>query len=377
MSGGCGVALAHHWMVTFRGGERVLAHLAAMWPEAPIHTLVADRGRLPAVLAAKDIRESWLGRVPGARRLYPALLPLHPLAVRSLRAEADLVVVSDAALMKGIRVPREARLLCYCHSPPRYLWGMEADYLAGAAVPMGAAGRAVFQAVAPGLRRWDQAAASRVDAFACGSAFVRERIRRCYGRDAEVVPPPVDDDAFVPPRPAEDFYLLVSQLTPYKNVGLAVEAFNGLGRRLIVIGEGPEALRLRARAGGTVTFLGWQPREVVRDYFSRCRALVFPGVEDFGITPLEAHAAGRPVVALRRGGVVETVVDGATGAFFDQPNAASLAAAIRRVDEAPDAFRPEACQARAREFSSQVFRARMARFVAAHTQGAARGKGAP
>jgi len=351
------VALAHHWVMSMRGGEKVLEQICQVVPDAPIYTLVAEPGKLSPILRGHPIHTSWLQRLPGGARHYKKLLPLFPAAVSALRVEGpvDVVISSDASVIKGLAIPPGVPHLCYCYSPPRYLWDMQKEYAESAEVG-GPVGRAVFDFVAPYVREFDRRAAGRVTHFAAISEFVRQRIQAAYGREAEVIYPPVALDEFVVAKEKpEDFYLVVSQLVPYKRIDLAVEAFNRMKRRLIVIGEGSERARLEKLAGPTVTFLGPQPLPVLRDHFQRCRALIFPGVEDFGITPLEAQASGRPVIAYRMGGALETVRENVTGLFFDAQTVESLADAVRRLEEME--FNPAECRSNAERFAPEHFRA--------------------
>ena len=356
----------HYWLVGMRGGEKVLEQIAQLFPAAPIYTLVADPERLSSALRRHPIHTSPLQRLPGAARHYKKLLPLFPAAIGALRVRepVDLVLSSDASVIKGLAVPEHARHVCYCHSPPRYLWDLQEDYRQSSEVG-GAVGRFVFNRVTPYVREFDRRAAARVTHFIANSGFVRERIRNYYGVDAEIIYPPVALDAFpMSAGPPEDFHLVVSQLVPYKRIDVAVAAFTKIGRRLVVIGEGSERARLEAMAGPAVTFLGAQPGEVLQDHMRRCRAFVFPGVEDFGITPLEAMASGRPVIAYRAGGVRETVLDGTTGLFFDEQTPESLIGALERADAM--SFDPAACRAQAGRFGPERFRAEFAAYLERH-----------
>ena len=366
MSATARVALAHHWLTGMRGGEKVLEEISLLFPDAPIYTLVARPDQLSARLRGHALHTSWLQRVPGAARHYRKLLPFFPAAISALkvRPPVDLVLSSDASVIKGLGYPPGTPHVCYCHSPPRYLWDLQDDY-AQSAEAGGAMGRALFRATIPRVREFDRQAAARVTHFIANSAFVRDRIRDYYGREAEVIHPPVALDEFaVADRPAEDFYLIVSQLTPYKRVDVAVEAFNRLGQHLVVIGEGSERRRLEARAGKNIVFLGAQPFPVLQDHYRRCRALVFPGIEDFGIVPLEAQASGRPVIAYGKGGVLETVVPGVTGLFFPEQTPERLVAAVEEFEGTPDRFEPAACRRQAERFASKRFRSELTTFLA-------------
>ncbi|MFO7956750.1 MAG: glycosyltransferase [Candidatus Brocadiia bacterium] len=349
------VALVHHWLVKMRGAERVLEQFCRLFPRADIYTLVAEPARLSPLLRERTIHTSFVQRLPRATRWYPYYLPFMPCAFEGLDLRGhDLVLTSDAGLAKCVIAPADAVHVCYCHSPPRYLWNMFARYLRDeCGNPLK---RLAFQAVAHRLRLADFCAAGRVDTFIANSRTVRCRISRYYAREAEVIHPPVELDRFRPGEETGDYYLVVSQLNAYKQVDLAVRAFNRLGKRLVVAGDGPERRRLERLAGHNVEFRGFVDGEALPDLYARCRALIFPGEEDFGITPLEAHACGRPVIALRAGGVTETVLDGETGLFFDEPTPDALAAAVEHFESVVNSFDAGRIRSRAEEFSPARFR---------------------
>jgi glycosyltransferase involved in cell wall biosynthesis len=358
------VALCHHWLVNMRGGEKVFQELGAMFPEAPVHALLVDPVKLESDLRARKITPSALQRLPGAARNHTRMLPLFPWATRTVKIDPNtkLVVCSDAAVIKGAPVPRSAKLVCYCHSPPRYLWDLREEY-ARRTAGLGVVGRMVFRAVVPYVRKFDQKAAQRVDLFVANSEFVRHRIKNCYGKDSLVVHPFVDLGSFAPSgKEPDDFYLIVSQLVPYKRVDVAIEAFRQLGKKLVVIGAGSESRQLQTSAPRNVEFLGAQPLSVLQDHYRRCRALIFPGVEDFGITPLEAMASGRPVIAYGEGGVMETVIDRVTGFFFREQTPESLASAVRNFEAL--SVDPQACRLRAEQFTRERFRSEMQQAIA-------------
>jgi glycosyltransferase involved in cell wall biosynthesis len=366
MNNGIRVALAHHWLVGMRGGEKVLEEISLLFPAAPIYTLLAQPDQLSARLRGHPLHSSPLQYLPGAARHYRKMLPLFPAAISALKVPSpvDLILSSDASVIKGLSYPPGTPHVCYCHSPPRYLWDLQDDY-AQSAEAGGGVGRALFRATVPRVREFDRQAAARVTHFIANSAFVRDRIHHCYGRDAEVIHPPVALDEFaVADRPPDDFYLIVSQLTPYKRVDIAIDAFNRLGRRLVIIGDGSERRRLEARAGKNIVLRGAQPAPVLQDHYRRCRALVFPGIEDFGIVPLEAQASGRPVIAYGKGGALETVVPGVTGLFFTGQTPDHLLEAVEKFETEPDRYNPGACRRQAEKFSPDRFRIALTTFLA-------------
>ena len=369
------VALVHDWLTGMRGGERCLEVFCELFPEADLFTLLHVPGSVSPVIEARRIVTSFIQRMPDARRRYRHYLPLFPAAIRGLDLSGhDLLLSSSHAVAKGARVPPGALHVCYCFTPMRYVWDLYDEYFGPRA---GLATRLLMPPVAAALRRWDRRTAAGVHHFVAISRFVADRIRRAYGRQADVIYPPVDVSRFRVEESPGDFYLVVSALTPYKRVDLAVEAANRLGRRLVIVGTGPEEGRLRAMAGHTVELLGWRDDAETAELYARCRALIFPTLEDFGITPLEAMAAGRPVIALGQGGALETVVppggsEPATGLFFERQNAESLVAAIRRFESGSIRFEPKALRRRAEAFDRPLFMERMERYLAARWQEHAR-----
>jgi glycosyltransferase involved in cell wall biosynthesis len=355
------VALVHDWLTGMRGGERVLESLLGLFPAAEIFTLVHVPGSVAPAIEARPIHTSFIQRLPGAPRRFRQYLPLFPLAAQrfGLR-DYDLVLATSHCVAVGARPPARAAHVVYCFTPMRYAWAFEGTYV-GRVPPLL---RGPVRLALAALRRWDRAAGARAGHLACISRHVAARIRRAWGREARVIYPPVRTEAFRPVDPAEvgDTYLCVSALTPYKRIEIAVDACTRLGRRLDVIGSGPELSRLRRRAGPTVRFLGWQPDEAVRQAVARCRAFLFPGEEEFGIAPLEATAAGRPVVAYARGALPETVVDGVTGLFFREQTAEALVDALRRCEVT--GFSPDKIRAHALRFGEESFRREVAAFVA-------------
>ena len=351
-----------------RGGERCLEVFCELFPDADLFTLLHVPGSVSSVIEGRRITTSFIQRVPGAAERYRSFLPLFPFAIQRFDLRGyDLVLSSSHCVAKGARVPRGALHLCYCFTPMRYVWDLYDDYFgARAAWPV----RVLMPPVAAALRLWDRGTAARVHHFIAISRFVAERIARCYGRAAEVIYPPVDVQRFRLSEEPGEFYLVVSALSPYKRVDLAVEAANRLGVRLVVIGSGPEERRLKAQAGSTVEFLGWRSDQEIAELYARCRALLFPGVEDFGIAPLEAMASGKLVIAFGRGGALETVVpwepgnDAATGFFFAEQTVDALSDAIRRFEAHAHRLNPKALRAHAEAFDRPLFKERIAAAVA-------------
>jgi glycosyltransferase involved in cell wall biosynthesis len=344
------VAIATDWLNSFGGAERVLIELHRLFPDAPVYTSVHYPAGLPDNMQGWDVRTSFLQRLPIARRKHQIFLPLMPLAFEQFDLrEYDLVISTSSACAKGVITRANALHLCYCFTPCRYIWDLYHEYTHDMR------GRALFAPVAHWLRLWDRVSADRVDHFVAISREVAGRIQKHYRRESEVIYPPVDVDRIRPNgKPAEDFYLVVSRLVGYKRIDLAVEAANRLGRRLIVVGNGPARRDLEALAGPTVEFLGQLSDEEVANLLARCRGFLFPGLEDFGIAPVEAQAAGRPVVAYGRGGAAETVVDGVTGVLFHEQTVDGLVAGIR--DFEAHRIDPAVCRRNAERFSAGLFR---------------------
>jgi glycosyltransferase involved in cell wall biosynthesis len=346
------VAIVHYWLVNMRGGEKVLEALCQLYPQADVFTHVFDPSAMSELIRSRRVTTSFINALPGAKKFYRQYLPLMPLALEQLDLRGyDLIISSESGPSKGVIPPPEALHVCYCHSPMRYLWNMYHDYREES----GLLTRTLMPPLAHYIRNWDALSATRVDHFIANSATVANRIERYYRRASDVVHPPVAADAFsIAPRgELSDYYLMVGELAGYKRPDLAVETFNAIGKKLVVIGGGKMLNALRKIAEPNVTLLGPQPLDVLRRHYARCRALIFPGEEDFGIVPLEAMASGRPVIAFRRGGATETVVDGLTGLFFDEQTIQSVSAAITRFEGAE--FSPERIRAHALKFGADRF----------------------
>lgn len=350
------VAIVHYWWLSNRGGEAVCTALVELFPHADlfIHVCNEDvvRQALPANFSGQ-IHTTFISRLPKAKKHYQKYLPFMPLALEQLDLSAyDLVLSSESGPAKGVITRPDALHVCYCHSPMRYVWDMYHEYLAGA----GRLVRTLFPLVAHWLRVWDRQSADRVDHFIANSGFVAARIAKFYRRDAEVIYPPVNTSEFNPDQPRGDFYLCLGQLVGYKRADLAVEAFNRLGLPLVVVGEGELQERLKAIAGPNISLLGRRPFAEIRDLLQRCRALVFPGLEDFGIVPVEAMAAGAPVIAYGKGGALETVIHGKTGLLFSEQTAEALIAAVQQLESGAVHFDPALLHAHAATFDKSLFK---------------------
>lgn len=371
------VAIVHDWLIAMRGGERVLESLCALFPAADLFTLRYDPSRVSPALARHKVTTSFIDRwarspVLGGR--FRGLLPLFPLAAESFDLRGyNLVISSSHCVAAGVLTPPAALHVAYLHSPMRYAWEGRAAY--EAKVGGGALGRWAFRAAAHYLRSWDRAASARPDVLIANSTYTRDRVRRYYGREAEIIEPPIDTRRFEArggspfrdagaPSAADAPFLVVSALVPYKRVDLAVRAMRGRPERLIVVGEGPERARLVAMAPANVSFLGWVGDDELVDLYARCRAVIHPAVDDFGMVMVEAMAAGKPVVVSSEGGAAEIVRRDETGVFFDSPTVEALQAAMDRLLALGDRFEPTRLRQEASRFDAAVFQRRFLDAVA-------------
>ena len=355
-------AIIHYWIVAERGGEKVLRALCDLFPDAVIFTHVADRDLAARLYPGHEIRTTFIDRLPFSKKRYQSYLPFMPLALEELDLSGfDLVISSESGPAKGVIAPPTATHVCYCHSPMRYVWDHYHLYRANA----GFLARLAFPFLAHRLRQWDVTAAARVDHFIANSAFVASRIKKYYRRDADVVHPPIDTARYQAAAPVRegwrDAYLWVGQLTAYKNPMAAIEAVKRANRKLVVIGDGELGASVRAEAGDMVEFLGRADDNMVNEAYASCRALLFPGEEDFGMTPVEAMASGTPVIALNKGGAAETVIDGKTGVLYNDNSVDGLGAAIERFESIEKEFDAAFIRQHAAGFGAESFKEKIRR----------------
>ncbi|HZT98725.1 MAG TPA: glycosyltransferase [Ktedonobacteraceae bacterium] len=357
------VALVHDYLNQMGGAERVVMAFHEIFPDAPIYTSIYDPERVDPVFRTMDIRTTFMQKLPLVTKYHQPYLPFYPFAMESLDLRGyDLVLSSSSAFGKGVITRPETLHICYCHTPMRWCWNYD-EYVERE--QLGKMARSILPILITGLRTWDQTSSMRVDYFIANSPVVADRIQKYYRREAVVIPPPVEAERFPfdPTLQPENYFLIVSRLIPYKRIDLAIEACNRLQLPLVIIGSGRDLDRLKTFAGPTIRFTGRLSDEEVIYYYTHCRALLFPGEEDFGITPLEAQAAGRPVIAYRAGGALASVVDGITGAFFQQQTVDSLATVLASFDGRM--YNPHVIRNHALEFDKPRFSRRILQFIEA------------
>jgi glycosyltransferase involved in cell wall biosynthesis len=353
------IALVHDYFVQMGGAERVAEAMHDSFPGAPMYTTVALAKSLPDRLRTADIRTSLLQNLPSIERRFRHYFMLYPFAVENFDlSEYDLIFSSSSGYAKGVRRRRNAIHVCYCHTPMRWVWRYD-DYVAREG--FGGVVRSALPLLLWGLRKWDLRASQQPNYYIANSRLVAQRIRKIYGREAFVIPPPIDVNRFQMSIEIDDYYLVLSRLMPYKRIDLAIEACKRTNRRLVIIGDGPDRARLETLGDDRIEFLGRQPDAIVNYYLSRCRALLFPGEEDFGMAPLEANAAGRPVIAFRGGGAVETIEENLTGVFFDSPNSLALAEAMENFESLR--WNQQELRRHAEKFDRNVFAFRVLQFL--------------
>jgi len=357
------IALVHDWLTGMRGGEKVLEVFCELYPQATLFTLLHNRGSVSETIERMEIRTSFIDWLPLKATKYRNYLPLFPRAIESLDFSGfDFILSSSHAVAKGARPASGAFHICYCNTPMRYVWELYEEYFGRGRA--GVVTRAAMSIVAPRLREWDVRSSNRVNFFIANSRNVADRIRQYYRKPADVIHPPVNVNQFVVSEKDEGYYLVVSALVPYKRVDLAIETFNQLGERLLVVGTGPESKRLQSIANKNIQFLGWQNDLELSRLYAGCRALIFPGIEDFGIVPLEAMASGKPVIAFGKGGALETVIDDPrfpTGLFFREQSVQALKDTVAKFSSSQ--FDPHMIRAHAERFARPQFKEKIRLYV--------------
>ncbi|MBD3282050.1 MAG: glycosyltransferase [Candidatus Portnoybacteria bacterium] len=354
------IALVHDYLNQYGGAERVLEAFGEIFPSAPIYTLFYDPKKMKGCFSDKEIKTSFLQKMPFISSYHRIFPPLMPVAVEKLDLSGyDLVLSDSASFAKGVITKPETLHICYCHTPPRYAWDDSHNYIRNFNMPLIA--RPIVPFFVNYIRLWDKEASFRVDKFISNSKFVARRIKKYYNRDAKVIYPPVDLDDFKFRPEKGDYFLLVGRLVAYKRIDIAIKAFNKLRMPLKIIGGGRERKRLEKIAGDNIEFVGEVSRKEVEDYYRRCKALIFPQEEDFGIVALEAMACGKPVVAYGRGGVLESVEEGKTGIFFNEQNPKSLIDAIRSFDESR--FDSNKIREHVLKFDKSIFKEKIKNFI--------------
>jgi glycosyltransferase involved in cell wall biosynthesis len=354
------VAIIHYWLLSMRGGEKVVEALCKLFPSADIYTLFYNKDAISDVIKRHNIYTSFLQSIPFSSKIYQSLLPLFPTAIEQFNLTGyDLVISSESGIAKGVLTRPETCHICYCHTPMRYAWDLYHDYLNS----VGKLKKLFIPIFMNYIRQWDLASSFRVDHFIANSQNVADRIMKHYRRESTVIYPPVSIDDFMISDEKGDFYLTVGQLVSYKKPEIAIETFNKLKKKLVVIGDGPQFKYLNSVAGPTVKLLGRQPFNVIRDHYSRCKAFIFPGEEDFGMTPVEAMASGKPVLAYAKGGALETVIDRKTGMFFNDQSVTGLSELINRFEKSSDTFEPNTIRDHSKLFNADRFDKEFMEFV--------------
>ncbi|MDP2208391.1 MAG: glycosyltransferase [Bacteroidota bacterium] len=354
------IALVHDWLTGMRGGEKVLEVLCELFPDATLFTLVHNKGSVSPAIENMKIRTSIIQHLPKSVSRYQYYLPLMPFAIERFdMREYDVIISSSHAVAKGVKVRKNAIHICYCHTPMRYIWDQYENYFGR--TQSGLATRTAMSLFRRYLQKWDVKSSSRVNYFIANSKNVQERILRIYNRESEVIYPPVETSRFKISQNEGEYFLIVSALVPYKRIDIAVAAFNDMGERLVIVGVGSELEKLKKSAKPNIEFHGWASDDVISGYYSKCKSLVFPGEEDFGIVPLEAMASGKPVIAFAKGGTLETVVENRTGMFFKDQSKESLIGAVRRINMKQ--FDPNTIQQHALEFDRKIFKEKLKSYI--------------
>lgn len=357
------IAIVHDWLTGMRGGEKVLEVLCELYPHATLFTLLHNKGSLSTTIEQMKIKTSFINKLPFKQKKYRSYLPIFPIAMELMDFyEYDVIISTSHCVAKNAKGKKDALHICYCHTPMRYVWEMYEEYFG-----KGKAGvftRAAMKLISPLLRKWDVKTSSRVNYYIANSKNVANRINNYYKRSSDIIYPPVDCSQFQLSESNKDYFLIVSALVPYKRVDMAIKVFNKLGKKLVIVGSGPEEKYLRSIAKDNIEFFGWTNNDELANYYANCKALIFPGIEDFGIVPLEAMASGKPVIAFAKGGALETVVESdqlKTGVFFYEQNEKSLEDAINRFENTM--FIPKQIREHALKYDRASFKAQIKSYI--------------
>ena len=354
------VAIIHYWLVGMRGGEKVLESLIDLYPQSDIYTNVYIPSNISDKINNQKVYTTFINNIPLSKKFYKYLLILMPFALRVLNLKKyDLIISSESGPSKGIVKRSNAKHICYCHSPMRYIWEMKEDYTKNLNLLMKIATKIFF----PYLKKWDIKSAKNIDMIVTNSNFVKDRVRKYWNQNACVVHPPVKIDEFNIVDEVDDYYLVLSQLVEYKRIDIAIKGFNKYNKKLVVIGEGDELNNLKKIAQKNILFLGWQSEENKKKYLSRCKALIFPGIEDFGIVPIETMASGRPVIALKIGGALDYIINMENGVFFNEQSSDSLLEALNKFENNSDKFNSDLIKKSVRKFNYTVFNQKIKKII--------------
>ncbi len=369
------IAIIHDWLTGMRGGEKCLEIFCELFPDAVIFTLLHNKGSVSKRIESMPIRTSFIQHLPKSAAKYRNYLPLFPMAVKGFDLTGfDLILSSSHCVAKGVTVPEKALHICYCYTPMRYAWVFYNEYFGKLNVLC----KIIVKQILNWLRQWDLRTNENVDFFVAISDNIKNRIKACYNRPADVIYPPVDTERLSISTKDEDFYLIVSALVPYKRLDIAIEAFNKSGKRLVIIGTGNSEAGLKRAASSNIEFLGWLSNEDIADYYSRCKALIFPGEEDFGIVPVEAQSCGKAVIAYGKGGALETIVplnpdntyltgrqagQKPTGAFFYEQTSEALIGAIDIFEKNRDKFDPQVIRENGLRFNREIFKEKIRKYI--------------
>tara|TARA_S200000501_G_scaffold190210_1_gene179138 strand:+ start:132978 stop:134087 length:1110 start_codon:yes stop_codon:yes gene_type:complete len=352
------ITLVHYWLESMRGGEKVLENIIDVFPNSGIITNYYNEKKISRHLLKRISKTSFIQDLPFVKLLYRHYLPLYPLALKRIKIKnSDLVISSESGPAKGIQVGDNIPHICYTHTPMRYIWDMQEEYFGKGMKRM------FLQPVINYLRNWDYNSAQKLDCIIANSQYVKERIARFWKRESEVIYPPVDTNKFSISKNISEYYLIFGQSTKYKRHDIAVKAFNENKRQLIIIGEGEELPNLKSNAKKNITFLGRVEDNSLKKHLSKCKALIFPGIEDFGIVPVEAMASGRPVIAFDRGGAKETIIDKKTGLFFNEQTPKSLNKKIDEFESIAHSFDPGYIKKHSEKFDKEIFKNHFKKYV--------------